>query len=67
MANDPPPEVQRAAEIVDRWLKNQPGVLAGNPQPQPRPETAAQRFAKLDRSKPPASNLPPWRDPRSAA
>jgi hypothetical protein len=66
-ANEPPELVKRAAAVVDRWLKNQPNVLdTGTPQP-PRPETAAQRFAKLDRSQPPRSDLPPWRDPRGAA
>jgi hypothetical protein len=71
-ANEPPELVKRAAAVVDRWLKGQPGVLdTVTPQPRPdtatpapRPETAAQRFAKLDRSQPPRSDLPPWRDPR---
>jgi hypothetical protein len=66
--------------IVRRWLDSQPtgmppadvaaaaarcqARLATAP-PAPRPETAAQRFAKLDRSQPPRSDLPAWRDPRS--
>jgi hypothetical protein len=64
MANDPPPHVAGAAKVVDDWLKGQPGVLSPDT-PQPRPETAAQRFAKLDRSQPPRSDLPAWRDPRT--
>jgi hypothetical protein len=60
MANEPPPEVQRAAAIVDAWLKGQPGVLSsGTPQPQPRAETAAEKFrrmrlAEFDQSQMPA-------------
>jgi hypothetical protein len=63
LPNNVPPQVAAAAKVVDDWLKGQPPV-AGTPQP--RPETAAQKFAKLDRSQPPRSDLPAWRDPRGA-
>jgi hypothetical protein len=67
MTNDrqPPPHVAEAARIVDGWLRGQGSVLDTGGTPQPRPETAAQRFAKLDRSQPPRSDLPAWKDPRT--
>jgi hypothetical protein len=58
MANDPPPEVKRAAEVVDRWLKNQPGVL-NTGTPQPRPERAVDRFKRMPRNDTPAP-MPAW-------
>jgi hypothetical protein len=61
MADDrqPPPHVAAAAAIVDAWLKGAPSVTANSP----RPETAAQRFAKLPRGDAPVP-MPPWKDPR---
>jgi hypothetical protein len=54
----PPLEIQEAARKLDAWLKGQPPVGANAP----RPETAAERFARLPRSDRPAV-LPPWRPP----
>jgi hypothetical protein len=64
LPNNVPPHVAAAAKVVDDYLRNAPSVL-NTGTPQPRPETAAQRFAKLDRSQPPRSDLPGWRDPRT--
>jgi hypothetical protein len=57
--NTPPPEVQRAAAIVDAWLDSQkkPATTA-----QPV-ERAVDRFARTPRSDVPPQ-MPAWRDPR---
>jgi hypothetical protein len=57
-----PPHVAAAAKVVDDWLKGQPNV-AGNPQPQPRPERANDKFARTVRSDTPPA-MPAWSDPR---
>jgi hypothetical protein len=60
----PPENVRAAAAIVDNWLRTGSSVL-NTSTPQPRPETAAERFKRareIDQSK-----VPPWRDPRGAA
>jgi hypothetical protein len=62
MADKPPPEVERAAAVVDAWLKNQPGIIAGGATA-PRPQTAAERFSKMVRPDRPAV-MPAWKDPR---
>jgi hypothetical protein len=62
--NQPPPEIQEAARKVEEYLKSQPPI-AGSPQPQQRPETAAERFARTVRSDTPPV-MPAWKNPRSA-
>jgi len=64
----PPPHIAAAAKLVEDWLAAQPPVpgTGVTTAPPPRLETAMQKFARLDRSKPPAE-MPAWRDPRSAA
>jgi hypothetical protein len=69
--NAPPPDVQRAAAIVDDWLKNRPPIVdtakapaqpgVPNGTPQPRAETAAQKFARLHTARPDSPPvMPPW-------
>jgi hypothetical protein len=59
----PPPEIEEAARKVDAWLKSQPPIV-GSQQPQQRPETAAERFARTIRSDTPPL-MPAWKNPRS--
>jgi hypothetical protein len=54
-----PAEVQAAAEIVDRYLKGAPSVLATAQ----RPETAFERFARIPRSDKPVPQ-PEWKAPK---
>jgi hypothetical protein len=60
MADKPPPEVERAAKIVDDWLRGAPSVTANAP----RPPSAAERFAKMARPEKPVPQ-PAWKDPRT--
>jgi hypothetical protein len=57
--NTPPPEVQRAAAIVDAWLDSQKKPAASQPR-----ERAVDRFARMPRSDVPPQ-MPAWRDPRA--
>jgi hypothetical protein len=57
--NTPPPEVQRAAAIVDAWLDSQKKPTASQPR-----DRAVDRFAKIVRKDVP-DRYPDWRDPRA--
>jgi len=58
--NTPPPEVQRAAAIVDAWLDSQKRPTTAQPR-----ERAVDRFARMPRSDV-SAKMPDWKDPRSA-
>ena len=62
MTSNPPPEVQRAAQIVQNWLDAQQRARLA--QDTPRRLTDAE---KLDRCRQfDQSKMPDWRDPRAA-
>jgi hypothetical protein len=62
MTSNPPPEVQRAAQIVQGWLDQQQRARLS--QDAPRRLTDAE---KLDRCRQfDQSKMPAWRDPRAA-
>jgi hypothetical protein len=61
MTGNPPPEVQRAAQVVQNWLDQQQRARLSRDAP--RPLTDAE---KLDRCRQfDQSKMPAWRDPRT--
>ena len=64
MTNNPPPEVQRAAQIVQGWLDQQQRARLGqNTAP---PLSAAERYRRRQYDQAPKP-MPEWRDPRGSS